>query len=96
MQKSGSWLSYGQTRIGQGREAARKFLKENRALDARLEHDIRVASGIVRVDAAPSTAEIQWHADDVDDLHVRALRSYLRFHETETPSADGETIVVHS
>ncbi|MFN0198249.1 MAG: recombinase RecA [Planctomycetaceae bacterium] len=30
--KSGSWLSYGQTRIGQGRDKARVFLQENPAI----------------------------------------------------------------
>jgi recombination protein RecA len=30
--KSGAWFSYGETRIGQGREASKKFLKDNPAL----------------------------------------------------------------
>jgi recombination protein RecA len=29
VEKSGSWFSYGDTRIGQGREKARQFLEEN-------------------------------------------------------------------
>ena len=29
VEKSGSWYSYGEERIGQGRENARRFLKEN-------------------------------------------------------------------
>ncbi len=32
VEKSGSWFSYGETRVGQGREAAKKFLKDNPAL----------------------------------------------------------------
>ena len=30
LRRSGTWLSYGETRLGQGRERAREFLKENR------------------------------------------------------------------
>jgi len=33
--KAGSWYSYGSERIGQGRENARKFLKENPAISAK-------------------------------------------------------------
>src|SRR3546814_21105090 len=29
VEKSGSWISYDSTRVGQGREAAKQFLKEN-------------------------------------------------------------------
>ena len=32
VEKSGSWLGYNGTRLGQGRENARKFLKENAAI----------------------------------------------------------------
>ena len=45
--KSGSWLSVGETKIGQGREGARKFLKENQDLTRKLEVDIRAAAGLV-------------------------------------------------
>ena len=38
--KSGSWLSYKQTRIGQGRENARLFLKENRDIMAEIEKEL--------------------------------------------------------
>src|SRR6185369_478610 len=41
--KAGSWLSIGDLKIGQGREAARKFLLENRDIASKLEHDIRAA-----------------------------------------------------
>ena len=40
IQKSGSWLSYENEKIGQGREAARKLLKENPKMMAKLEKAI--------------------------------------------------------
>jgi recombination protein RecA len=41
IEKSGSWFSYGEHRIGQGRENAKTFLKENGDVCARLEAAIR-------------------------------------------------------
>ena len=32
VKKSGSWFSYGQDKLGQGREAAKKALREDRSL----------------------------------------------------------------
>ena len=47
IEKSGSWFSYGSQRIGQGRENARKFLKDNPATAAEIEDAIRRSSGII-------------------------------------------------
>ena len=41
IQRQGSWLSAGETKLGQGREAARMFLKENPKLMQQLEEQIR-------------------------------------------------------
>lgn len=41
LQKSGSWFSMGEMRIGQGRDAARQFLKDNPDISEQLEADIR-------------------------------------------------------
>jgi len=41
--KSGAWYSYNDTRIGQGRENAKKFLKDDPALFEKLEQEIRKA-----------------------------------------------------
>ena len=41
MQKSGSWFSMGERRIGQGRDAAKRFLQENPDIAQQLEEDIR-------------------------------------------------------
>ncbi len=44
--KSGSWFSYGDRRIGQGRENAKLFLKDNRDIALELEDKIRAAHGL--------------------------------------------------
>ncbi len=39
--RAGAWFSYGEYRLGQGKEAARQFLKENKDIALQLENDIR-------------------------------------------------------
>lgn len=46
VEKSGSWYSYGGSRIGQGREQARQSLKDNPDMRDRLEADLRAKLGI--------------------------------------------------
>src|SRR5688572_6696143 len=41
LKRSGTWISYGETRLGQGREKAREFLKENPKLALELEDAVR-------------------------------------------------------
>jgi recombination protein RecA len=43
VQKAGSWFSCGETRLGQGREASRRFLKENPDIASEIEVAIRKA-----------------------------------------------------
>jgi len=47
VEKSGSWFSYDGTRIGQGRESAKQFLKDNAEVAAAIEHAIRSNAGLV-------------------------------------------------
>jgi len=47
VQKSGAWYSMGDTRIGQGREAARQFLKEHPETAAEIEVKLREVLGLV-------------------------------------------------
>ncbi|MGC1497242.1 MAG: recombinase RecA [Sulfitobacter sp.] len=44
--KSGSWFSYGDERIGQGREKAKEFLKEHATMAHDIEDKIRAAHGL--------------------------------------------------
>ncbi len=46
VEKSGTWFSYKGERIGQGRENAKVFLKDNKDVAARLETDVRKALGL--------------------------------------------------
>jgi recombination protein RecA len=46
VEKSGAWLSYGDLRIGQGRENAKQFLKENPELASEIETKLRKSLGL--------------------------------------------------
>ena len=46
VEKSGSWYSYGDERIGQGRENAKIYLRENSAMAYDIEAKIRAAHGL--------------------------------------------------
>jgi recombination protein RecA len=46
VEKSGSWFSYADQRIGQGRENAKQFLRDNPDVAASIEERIRSAHGI--------------------------------------------------
>ena len=47
VEKSGAWLSYHGDRIGQGRENAKSFLRENTKIAAELERAIRENAGLI-------------------------------------------------
>ena len=46
VEKSGAWYSYGDERIGQGRENAKLFLKENLSISNEIEEKIKMANGL--------------------------------------------------
>ncbi len=47
IRKSGSWYSYGDIRIGQGRESAKSWLRENEALHAEVKNRVKEALGMI-------------------------------------------------
>jgi len=51
LEKSGAWYSYKGDRIGQGRDNARVFLKENRDIMKQMEDEIRAKLGMKTVEA---------------------------------------------
>jgi recombination protein RecA len=58
VQKSGTWFSYGEERIGQGRENARLWLKEHPDATAELELKLRDALGLGKKAAAAPEPEL--------------------------------------
>ncbi len=63
--KAGSWYSYGDDRIGQGKENVREFLKANPAMAEEIE-------GKIRALLLPKTVEAKADADVVDDTEAVA------------------------
>jgi recombination protein RecA len=61
VEKSGSWYSYNNERIGQGRENARQFLKDNPEVCEQLADAVYTAKGLKRLvrSSAPLVAEIE-------------------------------------
>jgi recombination protein RecA len=66
IEKSGSWMSYGSERIGQGREAARQYLVEHQDVLRAIRAQILEKSGIARpaVSEAPVTTCTEVQAED--------------------------------
>jgi recombination protein RecA len=59
VEKHGSWYSYGDIRLGQGRENAKEFLRQNQELSQEIEKAVR-EQALVKNPAAP------WMKDDED------------------------------
>lgn len=58
VEKSGSWFSYKGERIGQGRENARQFLKDNADIRQTIDTDLRKALGLIRPEAAAAETPV--------------------------------------
>src|ERR1035441_4211016 len=59
IEKSGSWFSYKGDRIGQGRENARQFLKDNPDIRKTIDTELRKALGLTKPDGAPVAAPVE-------------------------------------
>lgn len=50
VKKSGSWFTYGEDQLGQGRENVRQYLKDNPELTQEIEHKVKIAFGMIAPD----------------------------------------------
>jgi len=53
VQKSGAWYSYGDERIGQGRESAKNYLEQNPDLLSKLTHQVKIHLGLLKAENSP-------------------------------------------
>ncbi|HYO46475.1 MAG TPA: recombinase RecA, partial [Gemmatimonadota bacterium] len=65
VEKAGAWYSYGETRLGQGRENAKQFLKDNPDIAEEVESQLKVAMGIVKSAGTAGSAE-----EDTEEIVV--------------------------
>jgi recombination protein RecA len=63
VEKSGAWFSYGEQRIGQGRENAKQFLRDNPDISNEIENSIRESAGLLATKMEITSAK----DDDEDD-----------------------------
>ena len=70
--KSGSWFTYGDTRIGQGRENAKQFLDEHPDIAAELEEKVR-GLALGSPEALPTSLEADMTEDETEDETEDAL-----------------------
>ncbi len=59
VQKSGAWYSYGEERLGQGKENVRTYFKENPELTAKIEQQVLVHYGVIKEENPEPKAEAE-------------------------------------
>jgi recombination protein RecA len=83
VQKSGSWFSYGETRLGQGRENAKVYLREHPEIGREIENAARAHFGMKTLEALASSDnyiavdpnEIAETVIDDDPLEIELIES---------------------
>jgi len=67
VEKSGAWFSYDSQRLGQGRENAKAFLRDNPDMTAKIEAAIRQNSGLIAEQILAGTPESDNSDDEAED-----------------------------
>ena len=66
VKKSGAWYSYGEHRIGQGRENAKSFLADNPDIAEEIELQVRETLGIASTNGASAPQDTGAETEDED------------------------------
>jgi recombination protein RecA len=83
VEKSGSWFSFSGERVGQGRDNARQFLRDNPETMARVEAAVRARLGIGVEAAATAAVSAVKHSSDPLFFSQTAVSRALRTHANE-------------
>jgi recombination protein RecA len=67
IEKRGSFYSYGETRLGQGRENVKQFLVENEEIASQIETDVREQIGLGKKVASASDSDDDTETDSDSD-----------------------------
>jgi recombination protein RecA len=73
LSRKGTWISYGELQLGQGREKARAFLEENAEVSRKLEREIRQAVGLIPPDDDAPTSE-SGEGEKVEEVAVGSTK----------------------
>jgi recombination protein RecA len=57
VRKSGAWYYLGEEKLGQGKEGAREYLKTHPELSAQIEKEVRIRTGLTKVEEKPEAKE---------------------------------------
>ena len=68
IEKSGSWFSYNSTRVGQGRENAKQFMRDNPDIADEIENQIRANAGLIAEEMLIGSPDPDPEAEDGDTL----------------------------
>jgi recombination protein RecA len=75
IEKSGSWFSYKDQRIGQGRENAKQFMRENTDIAGEIEYSLRQNAGLfdeVMLDNSPESDAGETKSPETDSPEIEA------------------------
>ncbi|MDX1622662.1 MAG: recombinase RecA [Gemmatimonadota bacterium] len=67
IEKAGSWYSYGEERLGQGRENCKQFLEENPDIADRIENHLKVEMGIYQPEESEEEVESEEAAGEAEE-----------------------------
>ena len=88
IQRGGSWFSFASERLGQGRENAKQFLKENPEIMRRVEEEIRANLGMLKIPVSEETEEMEEESEEIEEeqkFEVEDEEEAEAIKETEAP-----------